>query len=91
MAVKMSTIEGTVGKVLYDNIVDINKCTEKGALVECLKKVLGDRTDKDAVEFLANIKAMSFDRGMKYLYDYLLAGDGCRALKNTGSKKKKCW
>lgn len=77
----MSQIKGTIGNTLYNNIVEINQQKDKKSLDECLKRILGDRTDKDAIDFFDSLEGLNYEKSMKYVYNYLFAGDGCRSIK----------
>ena len=78
----MSEIKGTIGNTLYNHAAEINVAKDKKSLVECCKRLLDGRTDKDTKDFLEQLESLNYKHGMEFVYNYLLAGfEGCRSIK----------
>lgn len=77
----LSKVNGTIGKVINDNLQTINAATTKDSLVECICEILKTSNNPDKFSFIQTLNNCDSLTGARmYVYNYLLAGDGYRAV-----------
>lgn len=78
---ELSSKKGTIGKIIKDNLNNINAAKSKAELVTLMESLLADSTNKDKDRFLAMVKGKKdLSSAMTVCYNYMFAGDGLRAL-----------
>lgn len=91
---ELSNVEGTVGKVIKDNLDKINKTSSKEGLVKTMENLLKDTPGKGKEDFLSNLsKKNNYGAAMMYVYNYMLKGDnlGVNECKELNERKgKRC-
>ena len=76
MKKELSSVKGTVGNRLMENINSIKIATSKSSLVEECERVLKDLNNKDKNEFLDILKKKKdHTSALMYVYNYMLKGD----------------
>lgn len=79
--VKLSSKNGTIGKVIKDNLDKINSSTSKAALMALMEDLLKDSTNADKDRFLTTLRSKrSHLDAMTFCYNYMFAGDGLKVL-----------
>ena len=78
---KLSTINGTIGKVIVDNYAVIKTLNTKESLYDYMDKILVEVSEKDRAVFLETLakKRTAMDAQL-YIFNYMAAGDGLRAI-----------
>lgn len=78
---KLSTINGTIGKVIVDNYAVIKTLNTKESLYGYMDKILVGVSEKDRAVFLETLakKRTAMDAQL-YIFNYMAAGDGLRAI-----------
>lgn len=76
MKKELSSVKGTVGNKLMENLDSIKITTTKSSLVEACEKVLENLNNKDKNEFLEVLKKKKdHTSALMYVYNYVLKGD----------------
>ena len=88
--VRLSSISGTVGKALMDHVDELNKIKNEDELYVFLDKLLPEIPGTGKVKFMQVInRKRTFEEKYLYTYNYLLAGDGLRAVQTNYVKDGK--
>lgn len=78
---ELSTIEGTIGKMIREHLTEINAATSQQQLVTICRTMLVNSNNKDKDSFLSLVQnKRGYAAALKYIYDYMLKGDGLGAL-----------
>lgn len=79
--VKLSSKNGTIGKIIKDNLDKINASTSKASLIMLMEELLKDSKNSDKDRFLTALKSKySHVDAMTFCYNYMFAGDGLKVL-----------
>lgn len=74
---ELSTVQGTIGKLIKDNMATIGQASSQNELVRFCENLLKDSTNADRDNFLSTLKSK---RGLvaaqTYIVNYVLKGDG---------------
>ena len=88
--VRLSSISGTVGKALMTHVEEFNKVKNTEELYAFLEKIMPEIEGTGKVKFMQVIdKKKTFEEKYIYAYNYLLAGDGLRAIQTNYVKDGK--
>ena len=88
--VRLSSISGTVGKALMTHVEEFNKVKNTEELYAFLEKIMPEIEGTGKVKFMQVIdKKKTFEEKYLYAYNYLLAGDGLRAIQTNYVKDGK--
>ena len=88
--VRLSSISGTVGKALMVHIDEFNKIKNTEELYAFLERIMPEIEGTGKVKFMQVIKRKkTFEEKYLYAYNYLLAGDGFRAVQTNYVKDGK--
>lgn len=73
------------GSVIQSNFAKLNKASSKEEVIDLITKAFDkENVPKDyAAQVLTNLKSKSFERGVQYLGDIVLAGMGLKVLKES--------
>lgn len=82
--VRLSSISGTVGKALMAHIEEFNKIKTTEELNEFLERLMPEVEGTGKVKFMQVInRKKTFEEKYLYAYNYLMAGDGFRAVQTN--------
>lgn len=88
--VRLSSISGTVGKALMDNIEELNNVKNTEELYTFLDKLLLEVPGTGKFKFMQVLdRKKTFEEKFLYVYNYALAGDGLRAYQTNYVKDGK--
>ena len=88
--VRMNSISGTVGKALMEHIDELNNIHTYEELKAFLENLMPEIEGNGKNRFMLTFnKKKDFASAFAYVYDYVLAGDGFRAIKTTYVKDGK--
>ena len=88
--VRLSSISGTVGKALMDHVEEFNKVKNTEELYVFLEKIMPEIEGTGKIKFMQVIdRKKTFEEKYLYAYNYLLAGDGLRAVQTNYVKDGK--
>lgn len=78
---ELSTVKGTIGKTIREHLTEINAATSQQQLITICRSMLADSNNKDKESFLSLVQnKKGYNAALKYIYDYMLKGDGLGAL-----------
>lgn len=78
---KLSTKKGTIGKVISDNLTQINTTKSKNELIALMVSLLDESKNSDKERFLDTLRGKkNHVDAMTFCYNYMFAGDGLRAM-----------
>lgn len=80
----INSANGSIGNVLLDRSQKLSTISDKEVLVNFLKSEVSPKVDprfqEDMTTLISTVeKQKSFFRAYRYVYNYILAGDGLRA------------
>lgn len=88
--VRLSSISGTVGKALMTHVEEFNKVKNTEELYAFLEKIMPEIEGTGKIKFMQVIdRKKTFEEKYLYAYNYLLAGDGLRAVQTNYVKDGK--
>lgn len=88
--VRLSSISGTVGKALMVHVDEFNKIKNTEELYVFLERIMPEIEGTGKVKFMQVIdRKKTFEEKYLYAYNYLLAGDGLRAVQTNYVKDGK--
>lgn len=78
---KLSSKQGTIGKIIKDNLTEINATQSRVELINLMTGLLSDSKNADKDNFLETLKSKrSHLDAMTFCYNYWFAGDGLRVM-----------
>ena len=77
----LSSIQGTIGKILKDNMAAIGSVGSQRELITLCENLLKDSTNKDKDSFLSILRSKrGLMKAQEYVCNYMLKGDGLGTL-----------
>lgn len=78
---QLSTVQGTIGKIIRDNMTAIGATKSQKELIALCENLLKDSANADKDKFLANLKSKKgLMPAQLYVCNYTLKGDGLGTL-----------
>ena len=72
-----STVQGTIGKLIKDNMISIGSAKTQGELITLCENILKNSNNADKDNFLSTLKSKrGLMKAQEYICNYMLKGDG---------------